>query len=1272
MTAAMNAGRGALANVIATRGGRAAPEAPFVIEHREALIYMLCEAAELEHAIMCQYLYAGFSLKQDLDEGLTPGELAAVLRWRKAVSHIATQEMLHLALVQNLLSAVGAAPHLSRPNLPQPAGHYPPGVVLTLLPFGEQALRHFMFLERPEGMEIHDTEGMAATDRSAPIMQSGEIVPRLQDFATVGHLYRSIEEGIRHLSSKYGEEWLFIGPSTAQAAPPHFPWPELVRVTDANSAQRAVDTILDQGEGPRGEWRTAHFGQFVEILDEYRQLKQANPEFEPARPVIPATVRPGEGDREMPLITDQLAARVTDLFNVGYEVLLQSLARYFTHTEETDDQLATLAKTTLGIMFDVVKPLGDLITTLLVAQDRPGACAGPSFELFYESDYALPHRDAAWALIEERLREAATFADRTATGSPSTVASVLARVSPALLDLAHSLASERALWGGASHAGEVTVAHRRTDAARTRSDPVVAAQVQGLTDALHRAIELEQENALATMLVAADARQRGRTGEGADTAVSSGRDLAVRAAGHFGNLVDLTELCVAIEGETEFEPPEIAQLRVTAVQREQRGQLDLQGEFDLALESVEKAIGLLPAQALIVDPRPTPPSRPGISRVAMPTLVDMESAVALVRRVRDNHAAVARDLPDPAATDRRPTALPAKPRTARGEIADLFAVGYQTLLSALGRCLLDDLEPGVARGRLRDIAARLWSRVLVPLVDAMHNLSTDDAVIDLEAARRRSLPSPRGQLGQQLQSLTVEATRVSVSVRDAPPELIEAVAGLQHLALDYGFDREPGSTEMLDRCRVVQSASAQRVQVAKDGPYLLTNTDAVRASSGEAIPIRPTTALCRCGQSSVKPWCDGTHRLVQFSGAKDPNRVPDRRDAYSGVSITVLDNRGICQHSGLCTDRIPSAFRVDQEPFVAPSSARMDEIIQAVRNCPSGALSLALDGHEYRDIVDWHGTRPARLSVTKDGPYRVSGGIPLVDESGRPVERNEGVSLEHYALCRCGHSRNKPFCSGMHWYVAFRDPEADPDRTPTLFEWCGGLPALQRTAQLFFGRYMAEDPLLSAVSAGVLVDEPERVASWLGEALGGPPFDTERFADRSGALLPTDPLPTEEQRCRWVTKFCEAGRLSGLAAEPEFWSALAGYLDWRTRRELSTEPANPLTPLPIERVRWDWGPTGPPRPPDSGAVGTSDNDVDPAAPLAGEIVSFESHIKPLFREKDRQSMSFAFDLWRRDDVRAHASGIIGRLRAGTMPCDGPWDSSKTDLFQRWIDEGMSE
>src|SRR5579859_3659310 len=435
------AGQGRLAQVIATRGGLAAPEAPFVIEHREALIYMLCEAAELEHGIMCQYLFAAFTMKQSTAEGLTESELEAVTRWRKKITYVATQEMLHLALVQNLLSAIGAAPHMARPNLPHPAGHYPAGVQLALLPFGEAALKHFMFLERPETYDLDDPLVGSAVDRSVPHLSAHDIVPAGQDFATVGHLYRSIEEGIAHLVAKYGESWLFVGPPRAQATQQHFGWPELTAVTGLASAQRAIDTILEQGEGPRGHWLNAHFGQFVAILDEYEQMMADNPGFDPVRPVIAANVRPCPPPVEMPLITDPLTARVTDLFNVGYEILLQIFERYFAHTEETDAQLKILADATIALMVRVIKPLGDLITTLPVGPSQPGRNAGPSFELFYESDYLMPHREAAWALLTERLDEAAWLCGELCAGRGAGIADRLDPVLEALRDIARTLAA---------------------------------------------------------------------------------------------------------------------------------------------------------------------------------------------------------------------------------------------------------------------------------------------------------------------------------------------------------------------------------------------------------------------------------------------------------------------------------------------------------------------------------------------------------------------------------------------------------------------------------------------------------------------------------------------------------------------------------------------------------------------------------------------------------------------------------------------------------------
>jgi Ferritin-like len=443
--------RGRLAEVLATRGGRAEPEAPFVIEHREALIYMLCEAAELEHGIMCQYLFAAFSLKQGENEGIAAEELEAATRWRRAIAHVATEEMLHLALVQNVLSAIGAAPHLTRPNLPAPAHHYPAGVNLTLVPFGERALQHFIFLERPEGMALERARGIdAPLHEAVPLIAEGDIVPQLQDFATVGHLYRSIEQGLAHLADKLGERYLFVGPPRAQATSADFRWPELVAVTDVASAQRALDTILEQGEGARGRWESAHFGQFVQILDEYRQMRLANPGFDPVRPVMFATVRRCDHDDSVPLIGDRVTSLCTDLFNVSYEILLQLLERYFAHTEETDAQLGTLADAAVTLMGGVLKPLGDVITTLPVGPDHPGRTAGPSFELFYENDYLLPHRESAWALLEERVRDASSFCDRVEQSAPDDVATAIGPVGSTLTGVADLLAQHFGDWGAAS------------------------------------------------------------------------------------------------------------------------------------------------------------------------------------------------------------------------------------------------------------------------------------------------------------------------------------------------------------------------------------------------------------------------------------------------------------------------------------------------------------------------------------------------------------------------------------------------------------------------------------------------------------------------------------------------------------------------------------------------------------------------------------------------------------------------------------------------------
>jgi hypothetical protein len=249
-------------------------------------------------------------------------------------------------------------------------------------------------------------------------MGQQEIVPHLQEFATVGHLYRSIETGFRHLAEKLGDEQLFVGTAAGQVGGDLFGWPELRPITCIDDVVQAIETIVQQGEGPRGDWRNAHFGRFLEVLDDYLAMQEANPGVEFARPVLPALVRPPEDGGHVDLITDPKSAAVADLGNVAYEVLLQLLYRLLSRVDENDEQMRILSQVAVGLMFDVVEPLGDIVTTLPVGPEHPGRTAGPSFELFYQPDYLLPHRTAAWLIMAEHLNDAADLTETLGDDEP--------------------------------------------------------------------------------------------------------------------------------------------------------------------------------------------------------------------------------------------------------------------------------------------------------------------------------------------------------------------------------------------------------------------------------------------------------------------------------------------------------------------------------------------------------------------------------------------------------------------------------------------------------------------------------------------------------------------------------------------------------------------------------------------------------------------------------------------------------------------------------------
>ncbi len=387
-------------------------EPPLRVESREELVYLLGEACELEHGLLCEYLYAQFSLKRSVEEGLTVEQLARVQAWELTLIDVIKQEMLHLALATNILSALGAASHFERPNFPILSRWYPPDVQIALVPFGERALRHFMFLERPEGMPLQDAEGFSALGKIQPLtVDDPQITGGPEEWHTVGHLYRGIEAGLAHLVNRFGEAAVFIGPPKAQATTQVFEWPELTAVTDLASASAAIEIIVEQGEGARGDWVKSHFGKFVGILEDYLAVRALDPAFEPARPVLPVFLREPPDIGQVTLIEDPLTRRVADLFNAVYEVVLQVQSRYFVHHGETPDELDTLAKTAKHLMNWVMRKLGPVLTALPVGPEFPGRTAGPAFEIVRPAFFILPHREAAWKILHERLE---TLADISA------------------------------------------------------------------------------------------------------------------------------------------------------------------------------------------------------------------------------------------------------------------------------------------------------------------------------------------------------------------------------------------------------------------------------------------------------------------------------------------------------------------------------------------------------------------------------------------------------------------------------------------------------------------------------------------------------------------------------------------------------------------------------------------------------------------------------------------------------------------------------------------
>jgi len=300
---------------------------------REQLVCVLRSAAELEHLLTCQYLFAGFSLRRtlaDFPPGGSEDAKRVVMtrnqRWGFKVMEIARQEMEHLGIVTNLLGSLGERPWFDRPNFPIPRTYLPINAPFVLQRFGRTTLERFLAYERPDYIQV-------PPEWSAGGPQAGCVPSRECDgivFADVQQLYDEIDAAFQTLPASE----LFVGDSRRQVDNSDTPafglGVTLMPVTNRDDAAQAIGLILEQGEGIGDFPLTtgdSHFSSFNGVLQE---LLATESPFEPALPVVDNPLLERHNRCEgVTLITHPEARRTIELFNRSYGVMLAFLSRFF-------------------------------------------------------------------------------------------------------------------------------------------------------------------------------------------------------------------------------------------------------------------------------------------------------------------------------------------------------------------------------------------------------------------------------------------------------------------------------------------------------------------------------------------------------------------------------------------------------------------------------------------------------------------------------------------------------------------------------------------------------------------------------------------------------------------------------------------------------------------------------------------------------------------------------------------------------------------------------
>ncbi|KYF72635.1 ferritin-like domain-containing protein [Sorangium cellulosum] len=382
---------------------------------RELLITALSEAAEIEHSITCQYLYAAFSLKSHPEEGgVDWPRLERIRAWKSEILSVARQEMAHHGLVCNLLIALGGAPHFGRAHFPHPVRYCPPYTTFELLPFSEEALDRFACYER-----LH----APPPDGCAP---SG--------MRSMGDFYRAIRGALEHADRSTPN--LFIGPLEHQITNRELRIGKgqfdvvLVPVTDLPSALALLDLIREHD----------HHERFLAIQRELAELRRQDPAFEPARPVArnPRVYLPQGGSGTATALRHPLTRAAAELFNAAYEVMVLMLTRIYGRSSETAAEADGLLRVAFfPLMTAVIRPLGEVLTRMPV-EDDAAVTAGPCFELPFGLPLQ-PSKRGAWVFLHERLETLAASSARLSAEVGASIEPWAAPMAPRLALLHENL-----------------------------------------------------------------------------------------------------------------------------------------------------------------------------------------------------------------------------------------------------------------------------------------------------------------------------------------------------------------------------------------------------------------------------------------------------------------------------------------------------------------------------------------------------------------------------------------------------------------------------------------------------------------------------------------------------------------------------------------------------------------------------------------------------------------------------------------------------------------